>query len=187
MLYSISTCLFLLLNLPYTSSTTTTTPALSPLISSNYSPFITHFLVYASNMETVITFEPKHGWLIKEERDFRLYLSGYNLQNSSIVFSASIDECTSSDYISPIYTLSSALIHEINVVLKGAPKGHSSVYICLLTSSNVSLSLSNNTEIYNATQLEGSFFTFLREKGPLPFAAKICLILMLFIVSGFFR
>jgi metal transporter CNNM len=137
-------------------------------------------------METVITFEPKHGWLLNEERKFRLYLSGINLQNSSIVFSSSIDECTSSDFISPIYSLSSASIIEINVELQSISKSHSSIYMCLLSSSNHSLTLMNDTNTQNATQLVGAYFTFLREKGRLPFAAKICLILMLFIVSGFF-
>jgi len=140
-------------------------------------------------LETVITFEPKRGWLLNEEKKFRLYLTGINLQNSSIVFSSSLDECTLEDYISPIYPLTSPSINEINVELQPILKSHSSVYVCLLTSINDSLSilLNNNTETKNATQLEGAFFTFLREKGRLPFAAKICLILMLFIVSGFFR
>jgi hypothetical protein len=184
MLYYISTCLFVILNLFNLSSTTTTT-TLSPLILLNNFPLITHFLVFSSNLETVITFEPKHGWLLNEERKFRLYLSGHNLQNSSIVFSSSIDECTSNDYISPIYSLSSASIIELDVELPSISKSHSSIYVCLLTSSNTSsFTLLNNT---NATQLEGAYFIFLREKGRLPFAAKICLILMLFIVSGFFR
>jgi metal transporter CNNM len=139
-------------------------------------------------LETVITFEPKHGWLLNEERKFRLYISGINLQNSSIVFSSSIDECTSTDYISPIYSLSSSSIIEINVELQSISKSHSSIYVCLLSSSssNLLLTLTNNTNTQNATQLVGAYFTLLREKGRLPFAAKICLILMLFIVSGFF-
>ncbi len=186
MLYSIVTCLFFILNLVNIYSTTTTT--LSPLILSNNSPLITHFLVFSSNLETVITFEPKHGWLLNEEKKFRLYLSGINLQNSSIVFSSSIDECTLDDHISPIYPLSSSSsIIEINVELPSISKSHSAIYVCLLT-SNQSLSIINNTTMnsQNATQLEGAYFIFLREKSRLPFAAKICLILMLFIVSGFF-
>ncbi|CAF3589011.1 unnamed protein product, partial [Rotaria sp. Silwood2] len=43
--------------------TTTTTTPLSPLQSSNDKPFITQFLVFSSNTETSIRFEPKHGWL----------------------------------------------------------------------------------------------------------------------------
>jgi metal transporter CNNM len=138
-------------------------------------------------METVITFEPKHGWLLNEEKKFRLYISGINLQNSSIVFTSSIDECTLNDYISPIYSLSSASIIEIDVELQSITKSHSSIYVCLLTQSNISLlTISNNTDSQNATPLVGAYFILLREKGRLPFAAKICLILMLFIVSGFF-
>jgi len=188
MLYSILTCLFFILNYLHISSTTTTT-TLSPLILSNHYPLITHFLVFSSDFETVITFEPKHGWIINDERKFRLYLSGIHLQNSSIVFSSSIDECTFNDYISPIYSLSSSSIIEINVELQSISKAHSSIYICLLTPANLTLSLLNNntTDLQNATQLDGAYFTFLREKSRLPFAAKICLILMLFIVSGFFR
>ena len=146
-------------------------------------PSITHFLVFSSNLETVITFEPKHGWLLNEERKFRLYLSGYNLQNTSLVFSSSLDECTPDDYISPIYSLSSSSssIVELNVELESVSKAHSSIYTCLLTSLNHSL-----TNATNASQLSSAYFIFVREKSRLPFAAKICLILMLFIVSGFF-
>jgi hypothetical protein len=187
MLYAILTCLFFILNLFNKSSTTTTTTTLSPLLALNHSPLITHFLVFSSNLETVVTFDPKHGWILNEERKFLLYISGIHLQNRSIVFSASADECTSNDYISPIYTLSSASIIEINVELQSTSKSHSSVYVCILTPLNLSSSLLNNTESQNATQLEGPYFTFLREKGRLPFAAKICLILTLFIISGFYR
>jgi len=186
MLYSIVTYLFFILNLINICFTTTTT-TLSPLALSYNSPLITHFLVFSSNLETVITFEPKHGWLLNEEKKFRLYLSGINLQNSSIVFSSSIDECTLDDHISPIYPLSSSSINEINVELQSISKSHSSIYVCLLTNLNQSLSITNNTNLQNITQLEGAYFIFLREKSRLPFAAKICLILMLFIVSGFFR
>jgi hypothetical protein len=187
MLYSFFLCLFFILNLLNISSTTTTTTS-SPLTVSSKSPLITHFLVFASNLETVISFEPKHGWILNEERKLRLHLSGINLQNSSIVFTPSVDECTSNDYISPIYSLSSAAIIELDVELQSISKSHSSIYVCLLTPSNTSLALSNNkSESENVMQLDGPYFTLLREKGRLPFAAKICLILMLFIVSGFFR
>jgi hypothetical protein len=81
MLYFIFPCLFLFFNFLNLSSPTTTT-TLPPLILSNNFPLITHFLVFSSNMETVITFEPKHGWLLNEERKFRLYLSGINLHRS---------------------------------------------------------------------------------------------------------
>ena len=182
MLRFLSICLFFLFNL-FNSSSATTTTTLSPLTLTTNAPFITHLLVFSSNLETVITFEPKHGWLLNEERKFRLYLSGINLQNSSLVFSSSLDECSPDDYISPIYPLSPASIIEINVELPSISKSHSSIYFCLIPSSNRSLLLPNST---NATQLEGAYFIFLREKGRLPFAAKICLILMLFIVSGFF-
>src|ERR1700722_11680762 len=111
MLCYISICIFLILNILNLSSTTITT-TLSPLFISNHFPLITHFLVFSSNMETVITFEPKHGWILNDERKFHLYLSGFHLQNSSIVFSSSVDECTTNDYISPIYSLSSASIIE---------------------------------------------------------------------------
>ena len=179
-------CLFLLGTILSASSTTTTT-TLSPLISSSSVPFITHFLVFSSNSETVLTFAPKAGWVLNEERQIRLFVSGYHLHNSSIVFSASLDDCTASDFVSPIYPLSSASIVEILVNLEPPSKTHSSVYVCLLTPSSNSSSFTNMTEFHDARQLEGSYFTFLREKGRLPFAAKICLILTLFIVSGFFR
>lgn len=188
MLYFIFTCLFFLINLVNVSFTTTTT-TISPLISTDHSPYIIHFLVFSSNLETVITFEPKRGWILNEERKFRLFINGINLQNSSIVFSSTFDECSLDDYISPIYPLTSATINEINVELPSVSKSHSSAYVCLLTSTNSSLSIlsNNNTESKTATQIKGTYFIFLREKGRLPFAAKICLILMLFIVSGFFR
>ena len=185
MLDLIVTCLFFLGTILSVSPTTTTT--LSPVISSNSAPFITRFLVFSSNLETVLTFAPKAGWILNEERQMRLFISGYHLQNSSIVFSASLDECTDGDFVSPIYPLSAASIIEILVDLEPASKTHSSVYVCLLTPWSNSSSSTNMTEFHDARQLEGAYFTFLREKGRLPFAAKICLILMLFIVSGFFR
>ncbi|CAF2496327.1 unnamed protein product [Rotaria sp. Silwood2] len=192
-MYSIFVCLYFILNLVNISSSTTRTikTTLPPLVQSNHTPLITHFLVFSSNSETVIRFEPKNGWILNDEKKIRLYLSGLNLQKSSLVFSASVNKCTLNDYISPIYSLSSTSIIEIDVELQSISKSHSLVYICLLTSSNTSLSLLNNNnnhnnELHNVAQLEGVYFTFVREKSRLPFSAKICLILMLFIVSGFF-
>ncbi|CAF1310553.1 unnamed protein product [Adineta steineri] len=186
MLYSFVTCLFFIFNLFHLSSTTITTTA-SPLVATYHSPLITNFLVFTTDLETVINFEPKHGWILNEERKFRVYLSGINLQNSSIVFSSSGDDCIPDDYISPFYPLSSAPIITLDVKLPSVSKSHSVVYICLLTSSNISLSLSNNnTEFQNATKLDNVYYTFVREKNRLPFAAKICLILTLFIISGFY-
>ncbi len=166
----------------FSQLTTKTTTTLSPLKSTNNKPSITQFLVFSTDSETIIPFEPKNGWMISEEKKLRLYISGSNLENSSIVFSASPIKCTTSDFISPTYDLSSASIIERNVNIKGASKVHSSIHLCLLSSLK-----SNETQSQNGTRLDGPYFTFLREKSRLPFAAKICLILMLFIVSGFFR
>ncbi|CAF4423331.1 unnamed protein product, partial [Rotaria sp. Silwood2] len=163
--------------------TTTTTTPLSPLQSSNDKPFITQFLVFSSNAETSIRFEPKHGWLLNSEKKLRLYISGFNLQNNSIVFSALQDECTSNDFISPIYNLSSASIIELDVHLESVSKIHSSIFLCLLPSITTQL---NNSLLQNGTQLKGPYFTFLREKTTIPLAVKICLVLMLFVFSGFF-
>ncbi|CAF2606829.1 unnamed protein product [Rotaria sp. Silwood2] len=163
--------------------TTTTTTPLSPLQSSNDKPFITQFLVFSSNTETSIRFEPKHGWLLNSEKKLRLYISGFNLQNNSIVFSALQDECTSNDFISPIYNLSSASIIELDVHLESVSKIHSSIFLCLLPSITTQL---NNSLLQNGTQLKGPYFTFLREKTTIPLAVKICLVLMLFVFSGFF-
>ncbi len=157
---------------------------LSPLKSSNNKPLITHFLVFSSNSETVIPFEPKNGWILSEENKLRLYISGFNLEHNSIVFTTSSKECIPSDFISSIYDLSSASIIELNVKLKGVSTAHSSIFLCLLPSISSEI---NKTLSENGTLLEGSYFTFIGEKSTLPFAAKICLILMLFIVSGFFR
>ncbi|CAF4175432.1 unnamed protein product, partial [Rotaria socialis] len=167
---------------------TTTTTTLSPLILSNPVPLINNFLVFSSNLETIIKFDPNYGWLLNDEKKLRLYISGINLQNSSLVFSASLNKCTSSHFISPVYSLSSSSsIIELNIELQSLSKTRPLAYICLLSPSDISLSLlNNNTESYNGTQFAGAYFTFLREKSRLPFAAKICLILMLFIVSGFF-
>ena len=188
MVYSAFLLLFFVLNLLVIISTSSSTTA-SPFSSfvSNPFPLITHFLVFSSDFATMIRFEPKRGWILNEEKKFRLYLSGVNLQNSFIAFSSSDDECKSNDYISPIYSLSSAPVIELNVELQTISKPHSLIYVCLLISSNISLSLPNNTELFNATQLRGAYFTFLREKSRLSFSTRICLILMLFIVSGFFR
>jgi hypothetical protein len=160
---------------------TTTFP---PFESLDNKPLITQFLVFSSNSETVIPFERKNGWILNEENKLRLYISGVNLKNHSIVFSSSPNECTPSDFISPIYRLSSAAIIKLNVKLKGVSKTHSSIFLCLLSSSRLEL---NQTVEQNGTLLEGPYFTFIREKSVLPFAAKLCLILMLFMVSGFFR
>ncbi|CAF4146405.1 unnamed protein product [Rotaria socialis] len=189
-MYNIFICLYFILNLLNISSTTatTTTTTLSPLILSNPVPLINNFLVFSSNLETIIKFDPNYGWLLNDEKKLRLYISGINLQNSSLVFSASLNKCTSSHFISPVYSLSSSSsIIELNIELQSLSKTRPLAYICLLSPSDISLSLlNNNTESYNGTQFAGAYFTFLREKSRLPFAAKICLILMLFIVSGFF-
>ncbi|CAF2743244.1 unnamed protein product [Rotaria sp. Silwood2] len=170
-------------NIIITTTATTTTTPLSPLQSSNDKPFITQFLVFSSNAETSIRFEPKHGWLLNSEKKLRLYISGFNLQNNSIVFSALQDECTSNDFISPIYNLSSASIIELDVHLESVSKIHSSIFLCLLPSITTQL---NNSLLQNGTQLKGPYFTFLREKTTIPLAVKICLVLMLFVFSGFF-
>ncbi|CAF1087234.1 unnamed protein product [Rotaria sp. Silwood1] len=159
------------------------TTTLSSLQSINDKPFITQFLVFSSNSETLFGFEPKHGWILNADKKFRLYISGFNLQNNSIAFSALQDECTSNDFISPIYNLSSASIIELDVHLQRVSKVHSSIFLCLIPSIEISL---NNSLLQNGTQLKGPYFTFFREKTTLPLAAKICLVLMLFVFSGFF-
>lgn len=185
--------LYLALHILIASSTNVTDISTSSIwtISSSV-PLINHFLVYSSNLEKIIRFEPKLGWILNDEKKLHLYISGINLQNSSLVFSASINKCTPNDYISPIYSLSSSSssssIIELNVELSSISKLQSTVYICLLPASNISaFSSYNNIESFNGTLLEGPYFTFLREKSLLPFSAKICLILTLFLVSGFFR
>ena len=183
-MYLILSCLLLIF---HTSDASLVTPmTVSPSGFSANTPHITHFLVFSSNLETVIAFEPKHGWILNEENKIHLYISGVHLHNSSIVFSATAGECSSSDFISPIYRLSSSAVIDFDVRLEAVPRGSSSVFVCLLTPVKL-LSSSNGTDLQNGTQLEGPYFTFLRDKGTIPFAAKICLILMLFIVSGFFR
>lgn len=147
-------------------------------------PLITQILVFSPSLETVIAFEPKSGWILGEERKLRLYISGSNLENNSIVFSSSPNECKSNTFVSPTYSLSSASIVEVNIKLKGISKSHSSIYLCLLPTLKLKI---NESQSENETVVEGTYFIFLREKGTLPFAAKVCLILMLFMVSGFFR
>ncbi len=182
MVYYICSGFVLILNiLNVLSKPTVTTTSLKVL---NDKPLITQFLVFSSDSETIISFEPKLGWMLGEENKLRLYVSGFNLENNSIVFSASANECTSSDFISPMYRLSSASIIELDINLKGASKAHSSIFLCLIPSS---VSKLNETLSENGTQLVGAYYTFLREKSRLPFPARICLILMLFVVSGFFR
>jgi hypothetical protein len=154
-----------------------------PLKSSNNQPSITQFLVFSTDSETVLSFEPKNGWIISQEKKLRLFISGFNLKNSSIVFSASPTECTSNHFISPIYRLSSASVIERTVNIKRVSKAHLTIYLCLLSSSTLK---SNKSQSENGIRLLGPYFTFIREKSTLPFAAKICLILMLFLVSGFF-
>ncbi|CAF0931137.1 unnamed protein product [Rotaria sordida] len=184
MIYNIYSWLFFILNILHvlSKSNITTTPFAS-LQSSNDKPFITQFLIFSSNSEELIGFQPKHGWILSSDKKFRLYISGFNLQNHSIVFSALQDECTSSDFISPIYHLTSASIIELDVHLKNLSKAHSSIFLCLLPTIETKL---NDTLLQNGTQLKGPYFTFLFEKATIPFAAKICLILMLFVFSGFF-
>jgi len=185
MYHTFSWSLFIIIILNILSkATSAVTTTLSPLKSSNIKPSITQFLVFSSSSETVIPFEPRNGWMLSDEKKLRLYISGSNLKDNSIVFTGSPNECTSNDFISPIYHLSSASIIELNIKLKAASQSYSSIYLCLLPSvrSNINKTLSEN-----GTLLEGPYFIFIREKSTIPFAAKICLILMLFIVSGFFR
>ncbi|CAF0715508.1 unnamed protein product [Adineta steineri] len=185
MLYYTFLWLTFISNIPYVlSQSTATTLSSSKLL--NKKPSITQFLVFSTSSETIIPFEPKNGWILNEEKKLRLYISGTNLQNSSIVFSETLNECSPSDFVSPVYPLSSASIIELNVNLKSVLNAHSSIFPCLLSSPLSVKSKSNKTQIDNSIQLEGPYFTLLREKSRLPFAAKICLILMLFLVSGFF-
>ncbi|CAF0795370.1 unnamed protein product [Adineta ricciae] len=184
MLYTFLACFLIIFNL-FNTSSTSTTAAISSLTASYHDPLILNFLVFSSNLETAITFDVKVGWILNEQRKFRIYLSGVNLHNSSIVFT-STDECLSNDYLTDIYPLTSTAPATIDVELPSISKSHSIVHVCLLTSSNTSFSLANSTTSLNATKLEGAYFTLVREKGRLPFAAKICLILMLFIISGFY-
>lgn len=142
------------------------------------SPSITHLLVFSSSSETAISFDSKYGWMLNDEKKLHLFLSGSNLDNTSLVFTASTDDCSKANSISPVYQLSSAPIVELNVELEKVSKARLSIFLCLLTSTKAA---------ENTTALQGSYFMFAREKSIIPFAAKVCLILMLFIVSGFFR
>jgi len=148
------------------------------------SPSITQFLVFASSSETTIEFQPKDGWILNEEKSLRLFITGANLQNSSVVFSASPTQSTSVDFISPVYRLSSQNIIKLNIKLKPATERHATVHLCLLPALRAT---SNRNLTRNGTILNGPYYTFIREKGTLPFPLKVCLILMLFTISGFFR
>lgn len=152
--------------------------------STSSKPSITQILVFSSHPETIITFESENGWIINEEKKLRLYLSGSNLENNSIVFSSSPNQCTSNDFVSPTYLLSSEAIVEVNVKLESVSKSHSSIYLCLLPTVQLQI---DGTQSENGTVLKGTYYTFIREKGVLPFAAKLSLVLMLFTISGFFR
>ena len=184
-LFQMSIWVYFLLTLTYVESqrvrptTFLTTPKPSSSLVS-----ITQLHVFSPSSETVIPFDPKQGWLLSEETSLRLYISGTNLQNSSIAFSSVLHHCTPSDFISLTYQLSSDEIVELNVKLKNPSHTHTTVFLCLIPPTKFVL---NKTQTENGTQLEGSYFTFIQEKGRLPFAVKICLILMLFLVSGFFR
>ena len=147
-------------------------------------PLITQFLVFSPSSETNIGFDLESGWELNEERKLHLYISGNNLQNTSVVFTTSLTDCTADHFISPIYDLSSEPIVKLNVKLKPVSKTHATAYLCLLSSMRMK---ANRTSSRNATILQGPYFTFTRDRNPLPLPAKICLILMLFTISGFFR
>lgn len=140
---------------------------------------ITNFFVLSSNSETVINFDPKSGWLLDEEKKLRLFISGFQLENASIVFTSSSKICHPQDFISTLYRLSATPIIELDVHLTNFSKVRSSFFLCLISSTG------NRSDLIKP--LEGPFFTFIHEKSSIPFPLKICLILMLFIVSGFFR
>lgn len=155
-----------------------------PIQPSINKPTITQFLVFSPSSETHIGFDLEDGWILNEERKLRLYISGTNLKNTSVVFCTSSTECTSDHFISPIYRLSSASIIELNVKLNPVSKTHTTAYLCLLPLIRPK---ANQTVTHNGTVLQGPYFTFARDRSPLPLAAKICLILVLFTISGFFR
>jgi hypothetical protein len=136
---------------------------------------VRQILVFASQSDVAISFNPKLGWLLKEEKDLQIFLSGSNLQNGSIAFSNTLGRCESKYLISSNYILSAESIIELNVRLRNDSKQIHSVYLCFWTINR------------NATQLSGPLFTFVRQKDTFPFALKLVLILMLFIISGFFR
>ena len=173
----VSLVLLLLLGVLHGSSTTQRR-RLIPLKSASIAPVITHLLVFCSSSETVIAFDSESGWLLNDETKIRLFLSGSALENSSLLFTASSDDCSSGNSISPVYRLSSAPVVQLHVHLKRVLNARSPMFLCLLPSAGGTA---------NRTALKGPYFMFLREKSTIPFAVKICLILMLFIVSGFFR
>ncbi|UJR29040.1 hypothetical protein I4U23_010255 [Adineta vaga] len=176
--------IFFILNILHVlSQRVNRTSTLSVWKVSNVKAKITQILVFSPSEETIIPFDPKEGWILSEERKLVLHITGTNLRNSSIVFSSILNQCTPSGFVSPIYQLSSASIVTLNIELHKLSKSHESAFLCFLPPSKL---LSNKTQTENGTQLEGLYYTFIREKGRLPFAAKICLILMLFFVSGFF-
>lgn len=197
MFQSFLICLTLLVNTCSTLSTVTTTTmaittfdsSTSRLIKNNSMATINNFMVFSSTMETVISFVPEQGWLLNDDNQFRVFIIGEHLENSSIVFTTTMDQCSSSvnDFVSDIYSLSSSPIIEISVTLKPLTKTHSVVYLCLLYSNSNSSSTTNLTQTFRGHHLDGIHFHLIRERSQIPFAAKICLILTLFIVSGFFR
>ncbi|CAF1010937.1 unnamed protein product, partial [Didymodactylos carnosus] len=150
------------------------------------SPQITHLLVYDTHLETAIKFDLKNGWIIGDARKLLFIIDGYNLNSTKISLSSSFDECKTNEFISSTYNLitTSHTAISLEVQLSPPPKVRSSVYLCFsyLDNSNNN----SNSSIWNSKQLPSPFFTFIREKELIPFAAKICLILLLFCVSGFF-
>lgn len=155
----------------------------------NSSAIIEQFLIFSSNEETVINFDPKQGWLLNEQNKFRLFISGTHLQNSSIVFSSSSDTCQKDSQISPEYRLTSADIISIEVKLDNFKQSHTTAYVCLIPTLNSTLLLNQTNETTSLDYhqpMNGKHFKLIREKDRIPFAAKICLILMLFVVSGFY-
>lgn len=159
-----------------------------PSNSTEASPHIEQFLILSPDEETVINFDPKQGWLLNEQKKFRLFISGTNLHNSTLVFSSSSDNCQKDNYISPEYQLSSSDIISIDVKLDNFKRSHTTTYVCLIPKLNLTF-LSNQTNVTSFVDIlpvPGKHFRLIREKDRLPFAAKICLILMLFIVSGFY-
>jgi len=162
--------------------------AISSNQTSNSTATIDQFLIFSTNEETVINFDPKQGWLLNEQNKFRLFISGVNLQNSSIVFSSSSDTCQQDSQISPEYPLTSADINSIEVKLDNFKQSHTTTFVCLIPTLNLTLitNQTNQTNLFDIQPVHGKHFKLIREKDRIPFAAKICLILMLFVVSGFY-
>lgn len=160
-----------------------TIPTVKPIRWSSAQAVIRNFIVFSADAESAISFDPKLGWIIGQENRLRVYLSGSNLENVSIVFSDSSGECSPNDDLSAVYRLSSSPIIELNVHLRNLSKLRSSISICLIPSSLPG----ENLEQRNVTKLRGPYFTLFIDQILLPFPLKICLILMLFLVSGFFR